>query len=134
MWQLRQAIFPVSPMAPSCPSWGVPVWIGPERRGSKKSFCPSSAASAESRYLLLVSLGSSGSGESVAITARSAGEKMSLSGAVWVTGLVPAGAYALKDHTDNRHSSTRAESRDFIRAPPSGARVAFWAWINGKFL
>src|SRR5262249_25168482 len=71
MWQLRQAILPVSPIAPSCPSAGVPVWIGPESRGSKKSFWPSRAAASESRYLFVVSTGSAGSGESVWMVAHS---------------------------------------------------------------
>src|ERR1700742_3758572 len=63
MWQLRQAIFPASPILPSCPSCGVPACIGPESRGSKKSFCPSSAAAGESAYLLVGSAGRGGSGE-----------------------------------------------------------------------
>src|SRR5215471_7492136 len=77
MWQFRQAIFPFSPIAPSCPSAGVPVWIGPERRGSKKSFCPKRAAASESRYLFVVSTGRSGKGERVLIIAHCLGEKPS---------------------------------------------------------
>jgi hypothetical protein len=37
LWQLRHAIFPASPIAPSWPSAGVPVWIGPESLGSKNN-------------------------------------------------------------------------------------------------
>src|SRR5690242_10838151 len=65
IWQLRHAILPVSPIAPSWPSCSVPVWIGPASRGSKNSFCPRNAASAESRYLLVVSTGRVGRGERV---------------------------------------------------------------------
>src|SRR4051812_30668446 len=65
MWQLLHAILYFSPIAPSCPSAGVPAWIGPESRGSKNSFWPRSAAAAESRYLLVVSTGGAGSGDSV---------------------------------------------------------------------
>src|ERR1051325_113268 len=103
MWQLRQAILPLSPIAPNCPSCGVPVCMGPERRGSKNNFCPSSAAAAESRYLLVVSIGRSGSGESVAIKARSAGEKMSLSfarAADFVVAGIPVGAPGFSDQED----------------------------------
>src|SRR5947209_4197339 len=53
--------------------------MGPESRGSKKSFCPRRAAAGESRYLLVRSSGSPGSGESVLITTHSWGEKSSLS-------------------------------------------------------
>src|SRR5690349_3954 len=77
MWQLRQAILPDSPIAPSCPSAGVPVWIGPDSRGSKKSFWPSRAAVAESRYLLVVSTGRAGRGERLRMVAHSEGEKPS---------------------------------------------------------
>src|SRR5436190_18281235 len=75
MWQLRQAILPASPMTPSWPSCGVPAWIGPESRGSKKSFWPRSAAAGESRYLLVASTGSAGRGESVLTMAHSSAEK-----------------------------------------------------------
>src|SRR6266849_3075345 len=51
--------------------------MGPESRGSKKSFCPSRAAAGESRYLLVVSTGRAGNGESVLIIAHSCGEKPS---------------------------------------------------------
>src|SRR5260370_14816789 len=71
MWQLRQGILLTAPMGPSCPSCGVPVWIGPDRRGSKNSFCPSSAALSELRYLLVVSRGRSGRGESLCSTDQS---------------------------------------------------------------
>src|SRR5580765_3746783 len=80
MWQLRQAILPASPIAPSWPSLGVPAWIGPESRGSKKSFCPRSAAAGESRYLFVASTGSAGSGESVLTMAHSEAEKIAESG------------------------------------------------------
>src|SRR5436305_247865 len=123
MWQLRQAILPASPIAPSCPSCGVPVCIGPDRRGSKKNFCPNSAAAAESRYLFVGSIGKSGSGESVSIKVRSAGEKMSLSLADCTAGFAaaeaPAGAPALSNHADNRPRTTRAENTYFIGFSPS---------------
>src|SRR5690349_21358008 len=45
--------------------------MGPERRGSKKSFCPRRAAAAESRYLLVVSTGRAGNGERVLMIAHS---------------------------------------------------------------
>src|SRR6266478_7039710 len=51
--------------------------MGPARRGSKKSFCPRRAAAGESRYLLVVSTGRAGNGESVLIIAHSWGEKPS---------------------------------------------------------
>ena len=118
MWQLRQAILPASPIAPNCPSCGVPVCMGPDRRGSKNNSCPSSAAAAESRYLFVVSIGRSGNGESVSITARSAGEKMSLSIADCAAGFVaaeaPPGAPPFIDHPDNRPNTTRTENAYFI--------------------
>src|SRR4051794_1110094 len=76
MWQLLHAILPFSPIAPSCPSASVPPWIAPEIRGSKKIFCPSKAAAAESRYLFVVSTGGAGKGESVCRTDNSSGEKL----------------------------------------------------------
>src|SRR5580692_6207358 len=53
--------------------------MGPERRGSKKSSWPSSAAAGESRYSLVVSTGKSGNGESVLMTTHSCFEKLTLS-------------------------------------------------------
>jgi hypothetical protein len=38
MWQLRHAILYFSPTAPSWPCAPVPVWMGPDSRGSEKSF------------------------------------------------------------------------------------------------
>src|SRR6267378_8345808 len=51
--------------------------MGPARRGSKKSFCPRRAAAGESRYLLVVSTGKAGNGESVLMIAHSWREKPS---------------------------------------------------------
>jgi hypothetical protein len=51
--------------------------MGPESRGSKKSFCPSRAAAGESPYLLVVSTGRPGNGESVLTIAHSKGERPS---------------------------------------------------------
>src|SRR6516162_6382988 len=51
--------------------------MGPESRGSKNNFCPRSAAAGESRYLLVVSTGRSGSGDSVFMMAHSWGENPS---------------------------------------------------------
>src|SRR5258708_29279187 len=51
--------------------------MGPERRGSKKSFCPRRAAAGESRYILVVSTGSAGNGERVLMIAHSWREKPS---------------------------------------------------------
>src|SRR4029078_4552760 len=52
---------------------------GPERRGSKKSFCPRSAAGRELRYVFSVSAGNPGKGDSVLTTAHSWLERASLS-------------------------------------------------------
>src|SRR5258708_35015541 len=51
--------------------------MGPERGGSKKSFCPKRAGAGESRYLLVVSTGKPGNGESVLTIAHSRREKLS---------------------------------------------------------
>src|SRR6266700_2811996 len=69
-------------------------------RGSKKSFCPSSAAAGESRYLFVVSIGRAGRGESALMIAHSSGEKSALSGldlpaCSWMA--APAAKYPCKD-------------------------------------
>src|SRR5262245_29913057 len=83
--------------------------MGPDRRGSKNSFCPRSAAARESRYLLVVSTGRSGSGDNVLMTAHSCGEKPSVDGLVTGPTLVlPAGA---SPHTPDRTPTARAASK-----------------------
>src|SRR5215831_477572 len=83
--------------------------MGPDRRGSKKSFCPRSAAAGESRYLLVVSTGRAGSGDSVLMSAHSCGEKPSLAGSVaWPTLSLPVGA---SPNDADRTTKARAPSK-----------------------
>src|SRR5437764_2559815 len=102
-------------MAPSCPSAGVPVWMGPERRGSKNSFCPRRAAASESRYLLVVSTGRSGNGERVLMVAHSCWLKPSLpESADWLRAAVAT----MRNDPSNTASNTPNHSAD-LRITPS---------------
>src|SRR5260370_30566639 len=97
--------------------------MDPERRGSKKSFCPRRSAAGESRYLLVLSTGRSGNGERVLMISHSSWENISvlLSGN-WLTFLVLVAALPeCPEEVPNINPSSRPKHSPALRiGPPHG--------------